>query len=159
MEHGEHPIFDVESVTTLRRVISRLARQLNESATAEGLSPSQASTLGVVGARSPIGLAELAEVEGINPTMLSRIIGKLDEFGLIRRTPNPADQRAALVEITPRGRATRDRIMARRTLAVTMVLDELPQPTTAALLTALPSLEALADGLARSGRAVPEHSE
>ena len=41
----------------------------------------------------------------------TRIIGVLDELqqrGLIRRDPDPADRRARLVSLTPTGRTTRD---------------------------------------------------
>jgi DNA-binding MarR family transcriptional regulator len=141
---SERPAFDSDSVARLRRVIARLSRMLNESASAEGLSPSQASVLAVVGAHGPIGLTELAEIEGINPTMLSRIVTKLDALGLLRRTPRPNDQRAALVEATAAGHATSDRIRASRSSAVTKILDGLPPETTATLLQALPALEALA---------------
>ncbi|OLT14689.1 hypothetical protein BJF78_17860 [Pseudonocardia sp. CNS-139] len=141
---ADRPVFDSESVARLRRVITRLSRMLNESAQAEGLTPSQASVLAVVGGRGPIGLAELAEIEGINPTMLSRIVSKLDTLGLLRRTPHPNDQRAALVEATDAGQATSERIRETRSMTVTKILDTLPADTTATLLLALPALEALA---------------
>jgi DNA-binding MarR family transcriptional regulator len=141
---AECPTFDSESVARLRRVITRLSRMLNEAASAEGLSPSQASVLAVVGAHGTIALAELAEIEGLNPTMLSRIVTKLDSLGLLRRTPHPNDQRAALVEATEAGRATSERIRESRSAAVTKILDGLPTETSATLLDALPALEALA---------------
>lgn len=143
----ETPRFDHESAARLRRVIVRLARTFNDSAAAEGLSPSQASILAVIDARGPIALAALAEFEGINPTMLSRIVGKLDGAALIRRMPNPDDQRAALVEATDRGRETSERVRAARTALVTKLLSGLPPETAAAVLSALPALEAMA-GLA-----------
>jgi hypothetical protein len=46
-------------------------------------------------------------------------LGKLDGAGLIRRMPNPDDQRAALVEATERGRETSERVRAARTTLVT----------------------------------------
>jgi DNA-binding MarR family transcriptional regulator len=141
---GELSGFDNESAARLRRVIVRLARTLNDSASAEGLSPSQASVLAVIGARGPLALAALAEFEGINPTMLSRIVTKLDGDGLIRRMPNPDDQRAALVEATEQGRETSERIRAARTAVVTKLARGLPPRTAAALLVALPALEAMA---------------
>lgn len=137
-------VFDGEAVARLRRVIARLARTLHEPASAEGLSPSQASVLTVIGARGPLALAELAEVEHINPTMLSRIVSKLDGLELIRRSPSPDDQRVALVEVTEAGRRTSERIREHRTDTVTRVLDKLPAATTTALVLALPALEALA---------------
>jgi DNA-binding MarR family transcriptional regulator len=139
--------FDAETVARLRRAIGRVARSLNASAASEGLTPSQASVLAVVGARAPIGLAELARIEGINPTMLSRIVTKLDSLALIRRTPNPVDQRAALIEATEDGLQTSARIRGMRSVVVTKVVDRLPADTAATLLSALPALEALADGL------------
>src|SRR6201996_4916497 len=72
---------DVEQVTRLRSVISRLARQLNDTSTDEGLTPTQYSVLGLVRNRGPLGLAELASLEGLNPTMLSRVVKVLDERG------------------------------------------------------------------------------
>jgi DNA-binding MarR family transcriptional regulator len=151
----EPPGFDTESAARLRRVIVRLARTLNDSASAEGLSPSQASVLAVIGARGPLALAALAEFEGINPTMLSRIVTKLDGEGLIRRMPNPDDQRAALVEATEQGRETSERIRAARTAVVTKLVGGLPRQTAAALLVALPALEAMAGLAGPDSAAIP----
>ena len=83
---------DADGVTRLRGVIARLARQLNASSTSEGLTPSQASVLGLVVFRGPLSLGELADLEGLNPTMLSRVVGRLQELELIRRIPDPADR-------------------------------------------------------------------
>ena len=72
---------DADEAVRLRRAIQRLARQFNTSATDEGLTPTQASVLGLVVGRGPVGLPELVRLEHINPTMLSRVVGKLDEDG------------------------------------------------------------------------------
>ena len=95
---------DSNTVIRLRRVVLNLARQLNAASREEGLTPTQASVLGITTVRGPLSLAELTELEGINPTMLSRVIGKLDEYGLINRLRDPDDFRAARVEVTPKGR-------------------------------------------------------
>ena len=78
---------DAELVVRLRGVIPRLARQFNETSTGADLTPTQYSVLALVRVRGPLGLAELTELEGLNPTMLSRIVKVLDERGLIRRLP------------------------------------------------------------------------
>ncbi|GAY11549.1 MarR family winged helix-turn-helix transcriptional regulator [Pseudonocardia sp. N23] len=142
--------FDPESVARLRRAIVRLARVLNASAISEDLTPSQASVLAIIGFRGPIGPTEVARFEGINPTMLSRIVTKLDSAGLIRRTPHPTDQRAALLEATDAGRAATQRIREKRSATVTAVLADMPATMTAALLAALPAMEDLADGFDRT---------
>ena len=55
----------------LRAVIGRLSRRLRGTSAGAGLTPSQASILFTVVRKGPIGLSELAELESINPTMLS----------------------------------------------------------------------------------------
>ena len=108
---------DDEGAIRLRRVITKLARQLNASSTGAGLTPSQASVLGLIVARGPLGLTDLGELEGINPTMLSRVIGRLVEMDLITRTPDPADMRSVSVVSTPSGRSVDTKIKTRRAAA------------------------------------------
>jgi DNA-binding MarR family transcriptional regulator len=139
-----------EDVSRLRRSIVRLSRQFNVSATDEGLTPSQASVLALVEAKGPIGLPALAEHEGINPTMLSRVISHLDEHALLRRTPDPTDLRSVVVEATPEGTAIAARIRAQRAAVVSACVEQLPAAQAAALVKALPALEALAEALRRS---------
>src|ERR1700693_2160926 len=103
-----------EGVRRWRRGVLRLARQLNAASVGEGLTPTQASVLGIVTHRGPLGLTELTEIEGLNPTMLSRVVGKLDSVGLIRRLRDPDDFRAGRVEVTPEGKQAYQRIAAER---------------------------------------------
>jgi DNA-binding MarR family transcriptional regulator len=138
---------DEESVIRLRRTILRLARQLNAASVGEGLTPTQASVLGIVTNRGPLGLTELTEIEGLNPTMLSRVVGKLDSFGLIRRLRDPDDFRAARVEVTPEGKQTYQRIAAERAALLSERVAGLPPEQVVALVAALPALENLAEDL------------
>jgi DNA-binding MarR family transcriptional regulator len=138
---------DNDTVIRLRRVVLKLARQLNAASREEGLTPTQASVLGITTMRGPLSLAELTEIEGINPTMLSRVIGKLDEYELLNRLRDPDDFRAAWVEVTPKGRAVYERITAQRSAEISESVSGLPDGQQAALLAALPALENLADDL------------
>ncbi|MBO0803166.1 MAG: MarR family transcriptional regulator [Nocardiopsaceae bacterium] len=138
---------EAELVARLRRVIPRLARQLNDTSTGEDLTPTQYSVLALVRSSGPIGLAELAGLEGVNPTMLSRIVKVLDERGLVRRLPDPKDMRAARLEATPAGEQLNDRVRAQRTQVLSECLDQLPPETAEALLAAVPAMEALAEAV------------
>jgi DNA-binding MarR family transcriptional regulator len=149
---------DDELVARLRGVIGRLARQLNETSTGEGLTPTQYSVLALVRLRGPLGLAELTELEGLNPTMLSRIVRALDERGLIRRLPDPTDLRAARVEITPEGALIHERVRERRTSVLSECLSRLPGETTETLLGAVPAMEALAEAVMSPSRKVGQPS-
>jgi DNA-binding MarR family transcriptional regulator len=146
-------VMDAELVARLRRVIPRLARQFNETSTGADLTPTQYSVLALVRINGPLGLAELTELEGLNPTMLSRIVKVLDERGLIRRLPDPNDMRAARVEVTPAGEQVHDQVRGQRTQVLSEWLERLPPDTADLLLAAVPALEALAEAVKSPPRA------
>jgi DNA-binding MarR family transcriptional regulator len=139
-----------EAAARLRTVVGRLGRRLGSSGPGGGLTASQLSVLGAVARHGPIRLSDLADHEGINPTMLSRIVGKLDDAGLIVRRCDDRDRRAFHVEVTPDGRAEHDRIVARRTETLATGLARLTPEEREQLIAALPALEHLVTELATS---------
>jgi len=143
-----NPAIDQESVARLRATIGRLARQMRVSATHAGLTPTQMSVLNSVVRHGPLRLAELTAIEGVNPTMLSRIVGKLEEAGLIVRVTDEVDRRVVRVEVTKAGRRTQERVREERDRTLTAMLEALPPEQAEAVLAALPALEALSLGLA-----------
>jgi len=144
---------DDELVARLRGVIPRIARQFNETSTGADLTPTQYSVLALVRVRGPLGLAELTELEGLNPTMLSRIVKVLDERGLIRRLPDPSDMRAARVEVTPAGEQVHEQVREQRTQVLSEWLERLPIEIAEQLLAAVPALEQLAEAVKSPPRA------
>jgi DNA-binding MarR family transcriptional regulator len=138
---------DADSVIRFRRVTLGLARRLNAVSAGEGLSPTEASVLDLVAYRGSLGLAELTEIEDLNPTTLSRVVGKLDSFGLIRRLRDPEDFRAARVEVTPDGQQAWQHISAQRAGIISECMAGMPAEEEAALAAALPALENVAEGL------------
>ncbi len=142
------PAIDAEIVARLRSVLSRLSRQLNRSAALEGLTPSQASALGLIAYRGPISIAEVTSLEGVNPTMMSRMVGYLDRRGLITRNQNPDDMRAGLVEATDDGHAMNERIRSQRAAVVAECLAGMPSSQQQLIIAALPALDALEAALA-----------
>jgi DNA-binding MarR family transcriptional regulator len=140
---------DEDRAIRLRRVIGQLARQLNASSTGAGLTPSQASVLGLIVARGPLSLVELSRLEGLNPTMLSRVISRLAAMDLIDRIPDPDDLRSASVVSAEAGRTVDQQIKARRAAAVSQCMRLLSPDDVAALASALPALERLADVMRR----------
>jgi DNA-binding MarR family transcriptional regulator len=97
-------------------------------------------------------LSELAESEGINPTMLSRVTADLVEARLLSRSSDEGDRRAAWVDVTVAGRRLAQRIRRERTDALMMALDGLPEHDRRAIEEALPAIEQLAEHL-REARA------
>jgi DNA-binding MarR family transcriptional regulator len=96
-------------------------------------------------------VAELAELEGLNPTMLSRVVAALAEQGLVRRVVDVEDRRAARIEATAAARRLRERMRRERSAKLEPVLDALPRREREALLAAVPALETLAELLQKRG--------
>lgn len=136
-----------DEVGRLRAAITRLARQFNVAATHEGLTPTQASILGVISTRGPISLSDLVEIEGVHPTMLSRVVGHLVAVGFITREQDPADLRSVTVAATPAGRKAHARMRAERAAVIGEHVANLSPEHEAALAAALPALEALVSEL------------
>lgn len=136
---------EADEAVRLRRAVNKLARRFNASATDEGLTPTQASVLSLVAWRGPIAISELLRLERINPTMLSRVVGRLDDIGLIVRTPDPVDLRSASLVATEAGQRVHERILAQRAETVSRSARRLTAQEHAALVTALPALERLAE--------------
>lgn len=135
---------DAETVGRLRRAIVKIGRLLNEAATSEGFSPAQASVLNIVSSRGSVTMSQLVAIEGMNPTMLSRVIAKLAEQGLVTRAQGANDQRTAVVESTAAGRERSERIRARRAERVASLMEGLDDGVAALVVDAIPALEALA---------------
>jgi len=133
----------------LRTAIGRLSRRLRSTAAARdaGLTPTAISLLLSVDRNGPIRLSELADAEGLNPTMLSRAVGTLGQDGLLRRSSDVGDRRAAWVEVTAAGRKLAERMRRERTDAVNTALEQLPDAERRRIEQALPALEALAEEL------------
>ena len=145
----DHPITagDEDSGVRLRAAVGRLARRLRETKAGSGLTPTQISVLFTIARHGPLSLAELAEREALNPTMLSRVLGNLCESGLARRTTDTADRRAALAEATPAGRRLRERIQRERSVALAAHLAQLGSGDRQSIIDAIPALETLAERL------------
>jgi len=123
--------------------VGRLARELRTISAAEGLSPTESGVLAILDRSGAMRAGDLAEAEAINPTLLSRVVGRLEDADLVARERDPEDGRAALVEATKEGRRVMRRLRARRNKVLSARLSGLPANQVDALLFALPALEAL----------------
>jgi DNA-binding MarR family transcriptional regulator len=145
---------DIETATRLRVVIGRLSRRLRPTAAAAaaGLTPTRVSVLLRVERAGELRLSEVASAEGINPTMLSRVISDLVDAGLLGRTSDEGDRRSAWVKVTPAGRRLAERTRRERTDAVNAALEGLSEPDRRRIEQLLPALEELAEQLAEIRR-------
>ena len=102
------------------------------------------SALATISAEGPLRLGDLAVREGVAPASLSRIVAALVTDGYVTRESDPLDRRSWLVTTTgPGERLLRDL----RGHTATLILDRLERlepKHRAALIAALPALEAMA---------------
>jgi DNA-binding MarR family transcriptional regulator len=141
---GREPAADQEiDAARLRVAVLRLSRRLRKHYLA-GLTPSQLSTLGSAGKFGPIRLGDLAALERIAPSTLTRLINVLEGRGYVQREAAPGDARAYLVTVTPAGLEVLGRIREEATSMLTDILATLSPQEQAALAAALPALERLA---------------
>ncbi|MGO9752240.1 MAG: MarR family winged helix-turn-helix transcriptional regulator [Solirubrobacteraceae bacterium] len=144
------PTNEHDTAQRLRVVFGKLSRRLrltDDVAASAGMTPARASALLNIERNGPVRLSELATSEGINPTMLSRIVAELVDAGLCKRSCDPSDRRSAWVESTPAGRALAERMRAQRTEAVQSALGRLSGGDRRTIEQALTVLEALAEQL------------
>lgn len=140
---------DVETASRLRAVIGKLSRRLRKTASgaAAGLTPTRISVLLHVARAGPLRISELATAEGLNPTMLSRVVADLAEAGLLERVSDAGDRRTAWVKSTAAGRRLADRMRRERTDALYLALADLPEADRSLVERALPALELLTEQL------------
>jgi DNA-binding MarR family transcriptional regulator len=127
----------------LRVVLGRLNRSLRLTQAQKDLSSSHREVLMAIARADSIRLSELAREEGLNPTMLSRIVGKLEAAGWVTRTSDPNDARVIHLAATPEGIALRETIRGERTNALLYALRSLSKDEKQALGAATPALEAI----------------
>jgi len=139
---------ELETAPRLRATVGKLARLLRRTdALGTGLTPTRVAVLLTTDRHGPLRLAEVAEREGLNPTLLSRTIAELVNDQLVTRTSDRDDRRSAWVQVTDAGHALAEQVRAVRTAAVQGALDDLDPADRMVIDAALPALERLAQTL------------
>ncbi|MBU2667620.1 MarR family transcriptional regulator [Actinoplanes bogorensis] len=94
-----------EAAKTLREAIMRLNRRVRQARPVGDLTFSQLSALTSLQLAGALTPRELADVERVQPPTMTKIVGKLEERGLVVRTPHPTDGRQVILSATEQGRA------------------------------------------------------
>jgi DNA-binding MarR family transcriptional regulator len=134
----------------LHRTLSKLFSILRRgdpspgAAQASDLTLAQLSILVTVLDRGPIRMTDLAAHERVRTPTTTVAIRRLEKIGLVKRSRDPSDLRAVLVDITPRGLAVHRESLSNRISALVSLLSQLSQPEVEALTKALAPLEHLA---------------
>jgi DNA-binding MarR family transcriptional regulator len=123
----------------LRPVVTRLARRMRQ--VGAELSPTQGAALATIDCHGPLTPSELAARERIQRPTATRVLDRLEDAGLVERTPDPDDRRSSLVSSTPEGRALLAAVRDRKDLYLAQRLDRLSPEDLAAVERAAGILE------------------
>jgi DNA-binding MarR family transcriptional regulator len=133
----------------LQRVLSRVfsvLRRGDTSRVATGdLTLAQLSILLTLLDQGPIRMTELAAHERVRTPTTTVAIRRLEKLGLVKRSRDPSDLRAVLVDITPRGLAVHRESLAVRRAQLAALLSKLGPEDLETLTKALVPLERLAE--------------
>jgi DNA-binding MarR family transcriptional regulator len=126
----------------LRLTIVRTARRLRQEAGSD-LSPSLTAALSTVERHGPLTPSEVAARERIQRPTATRVLARLEEAGLVERTPDPQDRRSSLVSVTPAGTDLLAALRTRKTAFLARRLEHLDPDDRATLDRAAAILEGM----------------
>ncbi len=136
------PTLDIDLVARLRLAVLRLGRRLRQQAQT-GITPSQLSALATVARSGPLPLRDLAAIEDIAPSTLTRVVAALEADGLVERLPDRSDRRVCLVAVSESGHLRLDQVRRRGTNFLSERLAALTPAEQATLAAAVPIIEKL----------------
>jgi DNA-binding MarR family transcriptional regulator len=90
--------------TTLRDAIYRFNRRSRQTRPVGELTVAQVSALTSLELGGALTPSELAETERVQPPTMTKLVAKLEERGLVRRSPHPTDRRQVILSATESGR-------------------------------------------------------
>ena len=138
---------DAGLASALRISVTRLARRLRAERQSEGLEPdlsdTQLAALAALERHSAMTPGELADHEKVQPPSMTRVIGVLEERGLVMRAPHASDRRQVVLTVTDYGREVVQQSRRLREAWLAKRLRELTPQERAALRAAAPVLEKL----------------
>jgi DNA-binding MarR family transcriptional regulator len=137
----------VRLATALRLAVARITRRLRQAHTVGDISLSGVSVLARLAGSGPDSPGSIAELERVRPQAMAATLAGLEQRGLVRRTPDAADGRRAIVTITDAGRTVLEERRSESVRSLTHALEEFTPQERRALLDALPLLDRLAERL------------
>jgi DNA-binding MarR family transcriptional regulator len=130
-------------VARLRRVLRRAVRRN----AVDPLPPAASDVLVTVANRPGVGVTEVADELRLAPNTVSTLVRQLVDRGLLVRSTDPTDRRAARLDITPAARARIDAHRDRRAETMERALAHLDPAERQVLAAAVPLLHRLTDAL------------
>jgi DNA-binding MarR family transcriptional regulator len=91
------------------------------------LSPIDEHLVRTILANGPVRITDLAVWQGVDKSTITPQVRRLEQRGLVKRSPDPGDGRAALLTVTAKGRRTCERMDATAVAFISEALREWPE--------------------------------
>lgn len=131
----------VAAFRRFNRFYTRILGLLDEKLVKSGLSLTEGRILFELTIRGESGAKQIGEELGLDAGYLSRILRKLEDAGLITRTPLPTDARNAVLRLTRKGKTAFADIDRRSALQARDILEVLTPARRTALIQSMQTIE------------------
>ena len=98
------PAERISAVRAFNRSYTKFLGALDEHLLNTSYSLTEARVLFELGQRDEVEVAELRKATGLDAGYLSRLLGRFEDGGLLRRERSSSDARRQVIRLTPRGR-------------------------------------------------------
>ncbi|WP_243077148.1 MarR family winged helix-turn-helix transcriptional regulator [Microbacterium sp. SS28] len=127
---------DIETLIVAAHALTRVAALETRSET----PAAQWRTLTILRDRGPLRVGDLARLSRVTQPGMTRLVGQMDDLGLVERSTDAVDSRVTIVAVTQLGREALDTWLVQLTAALAPHFEDLTDAewdalrTTAALL-------------------------
>ena len=98
----------------LRLSVDRIRRVVRNRRSLDGIPRAQEAVLSWIERKGALTIADLARWEQVRPQSMGVVVADMVATGLVEKSPDPADGRRELLELTTAGMAARASISAAR---------------------------------------------
>ncbi len=134
----------LEVANRLHSAAIHLLRRARRVDAESHLPAPQLSALSVIVYGGPLTLGALAAAEQVRPPTMTKLIGAMEEGGLIERVPDREDRRVVRIRATAKGKRILEEGRDRRIAVIAGELASLPDTDVKAIAQALDAIEQVA---------------
>jgi DNA-binding MarR family transcriptional regulator len=137
-----------ELAAQVRILAGRLWRRMRQDTATirPDLTPVRIGVLSLIDRHAPIMIGELASLEHMHASTMTRIVDALELRGLAVRNPDDHDRRAVVVSLTAEGKAAVEQARLVEDVLLSRTLERFTESERAVLIRALPLLRRLVEG-------------
>ncbi len=85
----------------LRLAVMRFSRRLRNQRVDTSVTLTHLAALSTLKRHGPMSPGELAAHERVQPPSMTRVVVRLEEMGMVTRSPHPTDGRQVVIDLTP----------------------------------------------------------